>query len=306
MRSRECTVVVIALNGGTNLEECLDALIAQGASCLVMLGSRMDPAATWQRRYPLVRFLECASASVPLRRMQGIEAAGTEFVALLEDSSFPGPHWVSAARAAFESDTVAAVGGPVTISHHIAPNQQALACCEFGRYHPAFVRALQYVPSDEGRRSFAVERLPGNNIAYRVSAIRAVTDSPAALVETVLNAKLRAAGYDLALDPAMTVDYRPRGSGGVRWIDRYRHGRLYGGNQVTSRSLAHRGPMLIKALLLPFVLCGRSLRWMSRAIPVGTWWKVGPLVCWMEIAWTVGETVGAMAGVGRGVEDWHA
>ena len=306
MRSQECSVVVIALNGGTNLKECLDALLAQGASCLVMLGSRMDAAATWQRRYPSVRFLESASASVPLRRMQGIEAAGTELIALLEDSSIPGPHWLSAARAAFESDTVAAVGGPVTISHHIAPSQQALGCCEFGRYHPAFVRALQYVHSGNGRRSFAVDRLPGNNIAYRVSALLAVAGPPAALVETVLNAKLRAAGYDLVLDPAMTVDYRPRGSGGVRWIDRYRHGRLYGGNRLAGRSLAHRGPPLIKALLLPFVLSGRSLRWMSRAIPVRTWWKVGPLVCWMEIAWAVGETVGAIAGVGRGVEDWHA
>lgn len=306
MRSPECTVVVIALNGGTNLEECLDALLGQGASCLVMLGSRMDAAANWQRRYPSVRFVEGVSASVPLRRMQGIEAAGTDLVALLEDSSIPGPHWVSAARAAFESDTVAAVGGPVTISHHIALNQQALGCCEFGRYHPMFVRALQDVPSADRRRFFAVDRLPGNNIAYRVSALQAVAASPAALVETVLNAQLRAAGYDLALDPAMVVDYRPLGSGGVRWIDRYRHGRLYGGNQIVGRSLAYRVPPLIKALLLPFVLPGRSLRWMSRAIPVRTWWKVGPLVCWMEIAWAVGEIVGTIAGAGRGVEDWHA
>ncbi len=305
MRLQGCTVVVIALNGGTNLVECLDALLAQGAPCLVMLGTRMAPAATWQRRFPSIRFVE-AAASVPVRRMQGIQAAGTELIALLEDSSIPGPHWFRAVCAAFESDKVAAVGGPVTIGNNIGPRQQALGCCEFGRYHPSFVRALQCVHGDDGARSFAVDRLPGNNIAYRGSAIQVVTDSHAALVETVLNAKLRGAGYDLVLHPAMTVDYRPHGIGGARWIDRYRHGRLYGGNRAAGQGFAYRGLSLIKALLLPLVLSGRSLRSMSRAIPFRAWWKVGPLVCWMETAWAVGEAAGTIAGVGRGVEDWNA
>jgi GT2 family glycosyltransferase len=262
-------------------------------------------APTWRRRFPAIRFVE-AVASVPLRRIQGIEAAGTELIALLEDSSVPGPHWFGAARAAFESNTVAAVGGPVTIADNIGYRQQALGCCEFGRYHPAVVGALQRVHGDDGARSFAVDRLPGNNIAYRRSAIRAVTESPVALVETVLNAKLRAAGFDLVLDRAMTVDYRPQGNGGVRWIDRYRHGRLYGGNLAAGQSLAHRGLSLIKALLLPFVLSGRSLRGMSRAISVRAWGKVGPLICWMETAWAIGEAAGTIAGAGRGVEDWNA
>ena len=258
--------MVIALNGGTNLVECLDALLAQGASCLVLLGTDITAAANWQRRFPSIRFIE-AAGSVPVRRMRGIEAAGTKLIALLEDSSVPGPHWLRAVCAAFESDTVAAVGGPVTIGNDIDPRQQALGCCDFGRYHPASVRALQCVDGEDGRPFFAVDRLPGNNIAYRGSAIQAVNDSRAALVETVLNAKLREAGYDLVLHPAMVVDYRPNGSGGVRWIDRYRHGRLYGGNRAAGQTLAFRGLSLSKALLLPLVLSARSLRSMSRAVP---------------------------------------
>jgi hypothetical protein len=117
---------------------------------------------------------------------------------------------------------------------------------------------------------------------------------------------LRAAGFDLVLDPVMTVDYRPRRAGGVHWIDRYRHGRLYGGNRAAGRSVVNRGLSLVKALLLPFVLSGRSLRWMRRAIPVRAWWKVGPLVCWMETAWAIGEAAGTVAGVGRGIEGWKA
>ncbi len=304
MRSPECTIVVVALNGGVNLAECLDALVAQGAPCLVMLGARME-SATWQRRFPSIRFVEGA-APVPARRIQGIEAAGTALVGLLEDSSVPGPRWFDAVRDGFESDNVAAVGGPVTIGHDIGARRQALGCCEFGRYHPARVRAWARARGKDGATAFAVDRLPGNNIAYRRSAIRAVTDSRAPLIETLLNAELRAAGFDLVLDPAMTVDYRPQGDGGVRWIDRYRHGRLYGGNRVAGQSLPGRALFMIKALLLPFVLSGRSLRGMGHAIPVRAWWKVGPLVCWMETAWAVGEAAGTIAGVGRGIEDWNA
>lgn len=300
--SQECTIVVVALNGGENLVECLDALLAQGASCLVMLPARTD-STKWRGRFPSIRFFEGA-ASVPVRRMQGIDAAVTEFVGLLEDSSVPGPQWLSALHAGFESDKVAAVGGPVTIGHDIGARQQALGCCEFGRYHPALLRAVD--SGDGGARSFAVDRLPGNNLAYRRSSLRAVTGSRAALVETVVNAELRAAGFDLVLDPAMAVHYRPRGAGGVDWIDRYRHGRLYGGNRAAGRSVADRVCLLLKALLLPFVLSGRSLRWMTRAIPVRAWWKVGPLVCWMETAWAIGEATGTVAGVGGGIEGWTA
>lgn len=302
--AEDCTVVVIALTGGANLAQCLDVLVAQKASCLVMLGAGMT-AATWQPCFPSIRFVESTS-SVPVRRMQGIEAAATELTALLEDSSVPGPRWWRAVRDAFESATVAAVGGPVTIGADISSRQQALGCCEFGRYHPSLVREVRRALDPGGAHAFAVDSLPGNNIAYRRSAIRAVADSHADLVETVLNGKLRAAGFALVLDPAMSVDYRRQGAGGTRWIDRYRHGRLYGGNQAAGRSLAYRGLSLIKASLLPIVLSGRSLRWMSHAIPVRAWWKVGPLVCWMETAWAAGEAAGTIAGVGRGIEDWNA
>ena len=97
--SQDCTIVVVALNGGANLAECLDALLAQGAACLVMLGAGME-AAPWQRRFASIRFVEGA-ASVPARRIQGIEAAGTALVGLLEDSSVPGPGWLGAVRDGF-------------------------------------------------------------------------------------------------------------------------------------------------------------------------------------------------------------
>ena len=169
-----CTVVVIALNGSPNLEACLETLLAQGAPCLVMLGRRMPSAATWQPRFPSIRFVDTDGSPVPVRRMRGIATARTELIALLEDSSVPGPHWFAAIRSAFEADNVAAVGGPVTIAANIGHRQQALGCCEFGRYHPSLVRDLARGRRDERASTFEVDRLPGNNIAYRRSDRKSV------------------------------------------------------------------------------------------------------------------------------------
>jgi GT2 family glycosyltransferase len=298
-----CAIVVIALNGGTNLEECLNALIAQDAPCIVMLGPGMATA-NWQGRFPSIRFVDADASPVPMRRMRGIHIADTELIALLEDSSVPGPDWFAAIRSAFESDAVAAVGGPVTIADNIGHRQQALGCCEFGRFHPALVRGLAHSGGGSAR-SFAVDHLPGNNVAYRRSAIDEIAESRDALIETVVNAGLRAAGYLLIIDVAMVVEYRSRGSHGARWIDRYRHGRLYGGNQAAGKSPGHRGLCFFRALLLPMVLSGRSLRRMTLAIPVRAWCKVGALVCWMETAWALGEAVGAVAGTGDSLEEWN-
>ena len=136
-----------------------------------MLGPSMD-SAPWQRRFPSIRFVEGA-ASVPSRRTQGIEAAGTAVVALLEDSSVPGPHWFGAVRDAFASDNVAAVGGPVTIGHDIGARQQALGCCEFGRYHPALVRALARLRGIDG-----APRLPSTACPATMSRTAAPRSEP--------------------------------------------------------------------------------------------------------------------------------
>src|SRR6266545_7463690 len=101
MASSSGTVVVVALHGGTSLEACLERLSTQGAACVVMLGTQMDDAAAWQGRFSSVRFINAADLSVPWRRRRGVEVAGGEWVALLEDSSVPKSRWLGAVAEAF-------------------------------------------------------------------------------------------------------------------------------------------------------------------------------------------------------------
>lgn len=305
MSAERCAVVVIALHGGTSLEACLRVLATQDARCTVMLGAAMGTVSEWTLRFPAARFIEAATMSVPHKRMRGIAATRAECIALLEDSSIPGRAWWSAVEEVCSLADVAAAAGPVTIADHISFRQKALGCCEFGRYHPAWLDRLAQRTKRDHSGSFELDRLPGNNIAYRSAALRAIAAADGALIETSVNAKLRAAGARLLLHPAMEVQYRPCNNYGTRLIDRFRHGRLYGGNHVACRSRAFRAWCLCKACVLPLVLSGRSLRWMTKAVHPSAWWCVGFFICCMEAAWAAGEAIGYLAGPGRTLETWH-
>jgi hypothetical protein len=305
MASLRCTVVVIATHGGRSLEACLTALVAQGAACMAMLGAGTGSAASWRTRFPSVRFVDAAALSVPWRRMRGIATADTELVALLEDSSVPQARWSAAIADAFTAPAVAAVGGPVAIGVGLSHRQQALACCEYGRFHPAAMHRLALGREGERSGAFDVARLPGNNVAYRKAALQGVCGEDEPLLETQANAALLAAGGRLQVHPDMAVEYRPEDDRGTRLGERFRHGRLYAGVSAQGASAGRRAWRLLKAFLLPLVLSSRGLRAMRTAVRPAAWWAVGAWVCCMETAWAAGEAVGYLAGPGRTLDAWH-
>ncbi len=305
MSPSRCTVVVVALHGGRSLEACLGVLGKQGAICVVMLGSDTGDAASWRARFPSVRFIDTAALSVPRRRRRGIEAADTEWVALLEDSSVPQARWSGAIAEAFTAPAVVAVGGPVAIGAGVTHRQTALACCEYGRFHPSAIHRLTLGGERERSGAFDVDRLPGNNVAYRKVALRSVCGEDEPLLETQANAALLAAGGRLRMHPDMAVEYRPGDDRGTRLGERFRHGRLYGGMRARGVSAGRRTWWLLKALLLPPVLSGRGLRAMRAAVPPSAWWAVGAWVCCMGTAWAAGEATGYLAGPGRTLDAWR-
>ena len=299
-----CTVVVIALYGGPSLAACLDVLGTQGASCVVVLGPDMDDASSWRVRFPAMRFIDAGGESVPQRRTRGIDAAETELVALLEDSSLPQGRWSAAIAEAFTLPAVVAVGGPVAIDVTLSYRQLALGCCEYGRFHPVAIHRLAAGRKRERSGAFDVPRLPGNNLAYRKSALRGVHSEQRPLLEMETNAALLAAGGRVLMHPDMAVDYRPGDDRGTGLGGRFRHGRLYGGMRARNASASRRTWWLLKAFLLPWVLSGRGLRAMSAALPHERWWAVGAWVCCMQTAWAIGEAVGYLAGPGHTLDAW--
>ena len=301
----DCSVVVVALAGGAALDGCLASLAPERTRCHVILAHGMGEAASWQARFPAVRFSFLPELTVPLRRERGIREAEREIVAVIEDTSHPVPGWSEALARAFDDPGVAAASGPVTIDPALPARAQALGCTEYARFHPRRFARLATSAAD-ARGILPVARLPGNNLAYRRAAILEVLDaSDHGLLESEVHPALLERGHVLAMHPGMAVTYRAADPRGLRVGTRFHHGRLYAGARAARWSFPRRLAWAAGSLALPLVLCARSLAAMTAALPPAAWVPAGSWICILETAWAAGEATGYLAGGGKSLGEWR-
>ena len=265
----------------------------------------MGTADAWQSRFARMRFSEVGALTVPKRRQRGADAAPGPFVAFLEDTSLPAPGWLAAIGQGFANESVAALGGPVRIDPALGPRSLALACTEYGRFHPDRVsRLARGVPDENGVQ--AVSRLPGNNLAYRrASLLEILRGIDHGLLESEVNGILLARGFSLALHPGMAVDYVAPDPRGLGLGTRFHHGRLYAGQRSSRWSYGARLAGAAGSLLLPAILSARSLAHMTRAVEPAAWLATAFWISLMETSWAAGETVGYLAGGEASLIEWR-
>ena len=304
-KNGELTVIVVALLGGRALEACLqrlEAMLEEGGTQALVLrpfGEAGERIEDWRRDYPHVGFLDTGQDPVPLRRQRGAEACESEFVAFLEDTTWPSPGWRIAILAGFDDPKVAAVGGPVEISSALPARARALGVAEYGRFHPAVLG----LATNSARPA---TRLPGNNLAYRRDCLLAALQQSAhGLIEGEVNDRLRARGLRLVLHRGMLATYAGQDLNGIRLSTRLQHGRLYGAGRSTGQPWTRRLTLCAKASLLPIVLSARALGSAARAMPPAKLPAVAIWICLMESAWALGEAIGYMAGEGRSLRSWR-
>jgi len=301
----EINVIIVALVGGEALESCIQSLISIRERCVVVLGGDMGNTSMWERHYPKVKFLEGEHLPVPLKRRLGIDAVEGDVVALLEDTSVPDKGWLNSIRLAFEDNRITAVGGPVLISPSLPMKFKALACGEYGRFHPHRF-ALLATAKETIRGLMVVSRLPGNNLAYRRGDLMKVLDqSDKGLIEGEVNDILLKSGHHLAFHPDMKVIYSVADEYGASLKTRVQHGRIYGSNRVKGCGRIVRFVCFIKSFILPAVLSGRAIINMKYAIKPSSWLSVLFWICLMESAWACGEAMGYLMGEGRSIEAWR-
>ncbi|MDP9096039.1 MAG: hypothetical protein M3N26_05710 [Pseudomonadota bacterium] len=297
------SVVVIPLVGGAALASCLARLPEHGVECIVVLRQADDPDA-WSCRIPGPRFVRAAADPVPLRRQQGIQIASGPIVALLEDTTWPGDQWCDAVRSGFADDNVAAVGGPITISDDLPARFQALGWSEYGAFTPG--RFARLAVGEPRSGSYAVTRLPGNNLAYRrTDVLDLLRNGRDGLLENLVGSALRAGGRTLACVPAMSADYAVADHHGAALRTRLNHGRLYMASVASDPSLLRRAALLAKAAVLPPVLLRRTVAAISGSRPPVPWLRVMLWAALIETAWAAGEALGAVAGAGDSLERWR-
>jgi hypothetical protein len=107
------------------------------------------------------------------------------------------------------------------------------------------------------------------------------------------------------MHPAMTVTYTVMDRYGARLKTRFNHGRLFAGNRVAGQNRKARISWLLKSMLLPPVLTLRGWSNMTNAVELIAWPKVMAWIFLMETAWSVGEAVGYLKGVGHSLDTWN-
>lgn len=296
-------VVVVSLIGGDALSHCLSRVVEMQLPCLVM-PTGQDDITGLQAAYPTVRFAGVTGQPVPVRRQLGAQMMETPLVAIIEDSSIPGPGWETAVLECFRDADTAAAGGPVCLSDDLRSPFLALGCGEYGRFHPVRFPLLGSGP-ERAAGILPVTRLPGNNLAYRRELLLSLLDEDnAGLIEGIVNDRLREAGYAIVMHPAMLVSYTHEDRHGAQLKTRFQHGRLFAGNRVENTPLMERLVWAIKSAVLPLLLTARGLSSMRYAVRKSRWPLVAMWIFLMESAWSTGECTGYLRGRGRSLEAW--
>ncbi|MDA1086133.1 MAG: glycosyltransferase [Verrucomicrobia bacterium] len=177
----------------------------------------------------------------------GVRHARAAIVALTEDHVFTEPDWAEALLRAHEGD-VAAVGPVVCNANPIT----AVSCADF---------IVGYGPWIEGRRTGAVDMLPGHNSSYKREVLLSYGDRLDAMLEaeTVLHWDLRSRGHSLLVEPGAVINHSNFVSWGG-WVPvLYHSGRAFAGARVSIErwSAGRRLLYFLGGPLIPWVRFSR-------------------------------------------------
>lgn len=275
------TIVIIELVGASTLQRALDDAERQAASwdSVDVLSIRKGGKGESD-----------AAFTIPGRRRLGLEASQGAYTALIEDTVRLNENWVSLLLSALNAKSPAAVFGPVRMSQDLPSRAYALGLHEYG----------PFIECGAG------ERIPGACMVLKTNDARACLErADEGVVEHDLAEQLRARGGQIVCRPDLWVEYAALDPYGARLSTRFAHGRYFAASVLTGKSVAARLVSAAKALILPLVMVHRAVRahrqsqsHAPRKLPVGS-------ILAISTAWSFGELIGSIAGIGRSEASWR-
>ena len=289
MSPPELSVVVASVNGMPYLGACLEALERHSPQAEVIVADWTDEPTrrTVAERFPSVKLLSFDEPmTVPELRAAGIFAATAPYVAVIEDHCNVTSGW-SARIAAAHGKGLAVVGGPVRNVKTQRVRDWAAFLCEYSNY-------LEPAPSGP------VKDLPGMNVSYDRSALRAIDDLlREGHWESWLHPRLLERGFELYCLPDAPIEHAKDFDFVEFASQRYHYARSFAGTR--NRQLGTRRALyaLGTPLLVPLTVwrVGRNVARRRRFM--GAFLRSLPLILTYATVWAAGETVGYTLGGGR-------
>ncbi|MCB9830863.1 MAG: glycosyltransferase [Planctomycetes bacterium] len=289
-KTPQLSVVVPSVNGWSDLEGCLAALVANRDRELeILVPDRVgdDLRHRCAERFPEVVILPLpAGTTIPMMRAAAFDRATAPAVAVIEDHVLVPPDWAARMLAALaESD--GAVGGAVENAATETLVDRAAYLCEYSALTPP-------IPAGE------VDWIAGNNTIYRRDLLAARRDLyHSGGWENRLHDALKAAGLRLVCRPEIVVGHAMHYSFLDYFSQRYLYARSYAGARLEGAGLGKRLVYGAAAFLLPAILFLRitSAIW-KKGRDRGTLIVSLPLLFCFVCAWGFGEVMGYWFGAG--------
>ena len=249
------------------------------------------------QRFPGTRYIAIPGGNLPALKGAAIREARGELVAVLDPSDAADPEWIDEMLAAFADPGVCAAGGAVMLSGARSAGNVAAYLFEYGAFNPP-------IAAGDTRGD-----LPGNNVAYRRSAL---IDTCADILASegfnkpFFHERIRARGGRLVICPTMRVrhltSYRFLAFG----VRRFHYGRCFGAVRVRRATPARKALYRAFAPTVVPILIARHLR---RALSHPGNRRLLPgaalALCGVCTFWGVGEWLGYWFGPGRSCQELY-
>ena len=259
--------------------------VRAGETEVIVAGSFSD---SQQERYPAATFLPFPPhATGPELWGAGIARARGVRIAITETLTVVSETWVRDVLASHDA-ACPIRGGVVEPLPERGLVSWAAYFCDYGQ----FMRPL---PPGEA------EELPGNNTVFeRALLARVPAFTRPAFWKTYWCRELQAAGVPLTADPSFAVCDAKTYRLAPLLTRRFQHGRCFAGMRNAQLSPTQRALYAAASPLLPALLVGRLFRRLTpKRRHIWTLTASAPVIALAIVAWSIGEGVGYVAGVGN-------
>ena len=288
----DLSIIIPAVNGLEILIECLAALRRNAADDLTLeilvierCGEEVRRALA--SRAPDVLVLPVPpQTTIPEMRAIGFQQARGAAIAVIEDHILVPPDWARQIQRALATGA-AVVGGSVYNAATTTTVDWAAFLCEYS-----------HLLSPKAGRD--VERLTGNNVAYRRELVeRYLALLGAGEWEDYVHDALRRDGIALMCAPEIAVGHKMHYRMKDYLSQRYLYSRAFAGGAAARLTVFQRALGLVRSAVLPPVLFARVIGrvWASQRYRRELL-KSLPLLAVFVCAWAAGEAVGYATGPG--------
>jgi hypothetical protein len=243
----------------------------------------------WTDKYPEVGFVQFSQkATLPVLLSAGIARAKGEIIAITDSSCVSADNWVASILEAHRAESPVIGGAVEMLEDDSKLTDWAAYFCDYGQ----FMR-----PAPRG----VVTAVPGNNLSIKRWALA----KGAEFIEnefwkTHWCRQLQAEGIELFSEPAILVHCRKT----YRLIPflrrRFHQGRSFAGIRVNQTGVAGRAIYAFGSTLLPILFLFRTVSPIFRKGRFfGKLLLSLPVIMLAIIFWSVGETIGYLAGAGN-------